>query len=67
MLDLLAVVLQPILARARPTGAIDRLRIVVAPGETVVMNVDAADLAAAAAKAIRTLEPNRLDRQLVLP
>lgn len=54
--DLLVVALQPILARARPVGALHRLRIVVEPGGTVVMNVEAADLAAAAAKAIRALE-----------
>lgn len=56
VLDLLVVALQPILARARPVGDVHRLRIVVEPGETVVMNVEAADLAEAAAKAIRMLE-----------
>jgi hypothetical protein len=52
VLDLLAVALQPILARARPVSALHRLGIVVESGETVVMDVEAADLAAAAAKAI---------------
>lgn len=56
VLDLLVVALQPILARARPVEAPHRLRIVVERGEPFVMDVEAADLAAAAAKAIRTLE-----------
>jgi hypothetical protein len=56
VLDLLAVGLQPILARARPVAPLRRLRIVVEPGETVVLDVEAVDLAAAVAKAIRTVE-----------
>jgi hypothetical protein len=56
VLDLLVVALQPILARARPVEALYRLRIVADPDQTFVMSVEAADLAAAAAKAIRALE-----------
>ena len=56
VLDALLVVLQPILARARPAGTARRLRVVVAPGETVDMTVEAPDLATAVSKAVRTLE-----------
>lgn len=56
VLDLLLVALQPILARARPLGIRYRLRVVVEPDETVVLEVEAPDLATAASKAIRTLE-----------
>jgi MFS family permease len=56
VLDLLVVALQPLLVRARPVGVLYRLRIVVAPDEAVVIEVDATDLATAAAKAIRTVE-----------
>lgn len=56
VLDLLVVALQPILARTRRATTVHRLRIVVEPGETVVTDVEAVDLAAAAAEAIRTLE-----------
>ncbi|MGZ4418229.1 MAG: hypothetical protein ACXVRV_08640 [Gaiellaceae bacterium] len=56
VLDLLAVALQPILARVRPVGAPHALRIVVEPGKTLLLNVEAPDLATAAAKAIRRLE-----------
>ena len=63
VLDLLLVALQPILARARPLGALYRLRVVVEPGETVVLEVEAPDLATAASKAIRSLE--RDDRRVL--
>lgn len=56
VLDLAVVALQPIIARARRSSSIYRLRLVVEPGETLVMDVEAVDLAAAAAKTIRTLE-----------
>ncbi len=56
VLDLLLVALQPILARARPLGARYRLRVLVEPDETVVLEVEAPDLATAASKAIRALE-----------
>jgi hypothetical protein len=56
VLDLLAVALQPILARIRPLGAPHTIRIVVEPGKTLQLNVEASDLATAAAKAIRMLE-----------
>ena len=56
VLDLLVVALQPILARARPTVGLHRLRVTVADGETLELDVEARDLAAAAAKAIRAQE-----------
>lgn len=56
VLDLLVVALQPILARARPVEPLRRLRIVVEPGRTIVLDIEAVDLAAAVAKAIRTVE-----------
>lgn len=54
--DLLVVALQVILARARPAPAVHRLLVVVEPDERVRVDVEAVDLAAAAAKAIRTVE-----------
>ena len=63
VLDLLLVALQPILARARPLGALYRLLVVVEPDETVVLEVEAPDLATAASRAIRTLE--RDDRRVL--
>src|SRR4249919_1832973 len=56
VLDLLVVALQPILVRARPAVGLHRLRLTVDGGETVELDVEAPDLAAAAAKAIRALE-----------
>lgn len=56
VLDVLLVALQPILSRARPAEIVHRLRVVVASGETVELAVEAPSLAAAAAKAIRTVE-----------
>jgi hypothetical protein len=56
VLDALLVALQPIIARARPTRTVHRLRVVVAPGETVELSIEAADFADAASQAIRTLE-----------
>jgi hypothetical protein len=56
VLDVLLVALQPILARARPTERVHRLRVLVAPAETVELSVEAPDLAAGASKALRTLE-----------
>jgi len=56
VLDALLVALQPILVRARPAVTVHRLRIVVAPAESVELSVEAPDLAAAASKAIRMLE-----------
>jgi hypothetical protein len=56
VLDVLLVALQPILARARPTGTVHRLRVLVDPAETVELTVEGPDVAAAASKAIRTLE-----------
>lgn len=56
VLNVLLVALQPILARVRPSGTVHRLRVRVAPDETVELTLEAPDLAAAAAKAIRTLE-----------
>lgn len=56
VLDVLLVALQPVVARVRPAGTLHRLRIVVAPDETVELTVEATDLASAAAKGIRMLE-----------
>jgi hypothetical protein len=57
VLDLLVVALQPLLARARPVAASYRLRINVGPpDEALTVEVEAPDLAAAAAKAIRGAE-----------
>jgi len=61
VLDLLVVALQPILVRARPAVGLHRLRLTVDGGETVELDVEAPDLAAAAAKAIRALA-DRLQR-----
>jgi hypothetical protein len=55
VLDVLLVALQPILARARGRGTTYRLR-VVSPAGPLDLAVEAPDLAAAAAKAIRTAE-----------
>ena len=56
VLDALLVALQPLFARTRPVGAVHRLRVATASGETIELHVEAPDLAAAAAKAIRTVE-----------
>lgn len=56
VLDVLAVALQPILARAQAEPSRMRLRIRVESGETVDLSLEAPDFAAAAAKAIRTIE-----------
>lgn len=56
VLDVLLVVLQPILERARPATGTHRLRVVVAPAETIELTIDAPSLAAAAASAINKLE-----------
>ncbi len=56
VLDILAVALQPLLARARPVTVPVRLRALLDNGEPVELDVVAPDLATAAAKAIRSLE-----------
>lgn len=56
VLDVLLVALQPILARARTSARVHRLRIGVAAEGTLEMDVEAPDLAAAASKAIKRLE-----------
>lgn len=56
VLDVLAVALQPLLARAQAERAPIRLQLRVESGERLELTVDAADLAAAAAKAIRATE-----------
>ncbi|MGZ4387785.1 MAG: hypothetical protein ACXVZL_00215 [Gaiellaceae bacterium] len=56
VLDLLAVALQPVLARAQAAPAPIRLSVLVDSGERVDLTVEAPDLAGAAAKAIRQLE-----------
>jgi hypothetical protein len=56
VLNVLFVALQPILARARPRAIVHRLRVTVAADESIDLTVEASDLAAAASKAIRTVE-----------
>lgn len=56
VIDLLLVVLQPILALARPAARVHRLRMVVEQDTAVETAVKAADFASAAAKAIRAQE-----------
>jgi len=56
VLDLLLVALQPILARARPAGAVHRLRVVSSSGEPLEVTIEGGDLASAVAKAIRAAE-----------
>jgi MFS family permease len=56
VLDVLLVALQPILARARPRAIAHRLRVDVAAAAPIDLIVEAPDVAAAAAKAIRTVE-----------
>jgi hypothetical protein len=64
VLDALLVALQPILARARPATTVHRLRLVVAPHETLELSVEARDAVEAAARAMRSLE--REGRRVVL-
>jgi hypothetical protein len=56
VLDLLVVALQPLLARARPVAASYRLRMNVGLPDEATIEVEAPDLAAAVAKAIRAAE-----------
>lgn len=56
VLDVLLVALQPVLARARPRAIVHRLRVAVDPDQSIELAVEAPDLAAAAAKAIRAAE-----------
>lgn len=56
VLDVLAVALQPTLARARPGSAVIPLRLQLDSGELRSIEVVAPDLAGAAAKAIRQIE-----------
>jgi hypothetical protein len=56
VLDALLVALQPILARARPITTVHRLRLVVAPHETMELSVEARDAVEAVARAMRSLE-----------
>jgi hypothetical protein len=56
VLDLLGATLQPILARARPIARTHRLSVGLEGGETVELELEAPDLAEAAARAIRTVE-----------
>jgi len=56
VLDALAVVLQPILARARAVGVEARLRITAAPGRPEEVTAEGRDLGAAVATAIRGVE-----------
>jgi F420H(2)-dependent quinone reductase len=56
VLDVLLVVLQPILARARPVGSRYAVRLAIEPDETIELTVEAPDRATAASRAIRELE-----------
>jgi hypothetical protein len=56
VLNVLLAALQPVLARARPSGTVHRLRLGLASGNAVELKVEAPDRASAAAKAIRQLE-----------
>jgi hypothetical protein len=56
VLDVLTVALQPILALNQSAGRTYRLRLRVEPGDTIDVTVQAPNLAAAAAKAIRPIE-----------
>jgi hypothetical protein len=57
VLNVLLIALQPILARARSDGGpVHRLSVTVAGGEPVALTIEGGDLAAAAAKAIRSVE-----------
>lgn len=56
VLDVLLVVLQPVVALARPRGDVHRLRLTVDPGGELETTIEATDFAAAAARAIRTAE-----------
>jgi len=56
VLDVLVVALQPLLAFARPAGALHHLRLLVEPDDEIETTILAADFATAAAKAIRTVE-----------
>jgi hypothetical protein len=56
VLDVLAVALQPILARARPGGVEARMRVVTASGRSQEVTIEARDLGAAVATAIRRVE-----------
>lgn len=58
VLDVLTVALQPILTAGRAGRGAYRVRVAVAGGEEIELLVDAADFAAAAAKAIRGVERN---------
>jgi len=61
VLNVLLVALQPVLARARPSGTVHRLRMGLASGNAVELKVEAPDRASAAAKAIRQLEHDGRD------
>lgn len=56
VLDVLLVVLQPVLARARRTESSHDLRVVVAPAEVIELTVEAPDRAMATARAVRQFE-----------
>jgi hypothetical protein len=56
VLDVLLVALQPLVARIQPVEAVHRLLIETVAGETIELEVEAPDLAAAAAKGIGALE-----------
>ena len=59
VLDLLLVVLQPVLARARPGTVVHRFEVVLLSGERIEVEVPGGDVASAAARAIRSVESER--------
>lgn len=56
VLDLLLVALQPVLVRARAGAVVRRITVVLDSGEQSEIDVEASDLASAAARAIRSIE-----------
>ena len=56
VLDVLLVLLQPVIALARPRGEVYHLRLAVDHGDELERDVEAADFAAAASRAIRQTE-----------
>jgi hypothetical protein len=56
VLDLLVVLLQPVIALARPRGEVYHLRLDVEHGAELERDIEATDFAAAASRAIREIE-----------
>ena len=62
VLDVLLVALQPLLARARPLELVHRIVVVCTDGTSVALEVEAPDLATAAARAVRGVAPRTVSR-----